>query len=203
MRNSIINAASETIPNKLVTIRPNDIPWFNNNIRKLLRKRKKAHKKAKLANTESAWSEFRKLRNEVTKLIRKCKSEYEAKIIEKVNDPNTTAKDWFKLAKQLKSKNKSTTIPTLIDDGNEAISDEDKTELLNKFFSKQSTIDDSLNRLPPTTPLPLHNLSTILISPTDVIDAISLVNPSKASGLVCYVKELENFLFHSQTTSTS
>ncbi len=180
--NSIINAASDTIPNKLVTIRPNDIPWFNNNIRKLLRKRKKAHKKAKLANTESAWSEFRKLRNEVTKLIRKCKSEYEAKIIEKVNDPNTTAKDWFKLVKQLKSKNNSTTIPTLIDDGNEAISDEDKTELLNKFFSKQSTIDDSLNRLPPTTPLPLHNLSTILISPTDVIDAISLVNPSKASG---------------------
>ncbi len=81
--NSIINAASDTIPNKLVTIRPNDIPWFNNNIRKLLRKRKKVHKKAKLANTESAWSKFRKLRNEVTKLIRKCKSDYDTKIIEK------------------------------------------------------------------------------------------------------------------------
>ncbi len=39
-----------------------------------------------------------------------------------------------------------------------------------------------MNRLPPTPPLSLPYLSTLLISPTDVIDAITLVNPSKDSG---------------------
>jgi uncharacterized membrane protein len=42
---TIIQAASETIRNKEVTIRPGDIPWMNNDIRKLIRKRAKLHKK--------------------------------------------------------------------------------------------------------------------------------------------------------------
>ncbi len=95
--------------------------------------------------------------------------------------PNTSARTWFKLAKQLKSKNVSTTIPTLIDDGVEATSNEDKTEL-NSFFSKQSTLDDSTHALPPTPPPPPHILATVIITPNDVIDAILLVNPSKACG---------------------
>ncbi len=40
LTNAINNAASQSIPNKVVTIRPNDIPWLNNSIRKLIRKRK-------------------------------------------------------------------------------------------------------------------------------------------------------------------
>ncbi len=35
----ILDAASKSIPNKMATIRPNDIPWFNTNLRKLIRKR--------------------------------------------------------------------------------------------------------------------------------------------------------------------
>ena len=36
----ILQNASLTIPNKYVTLRPDDIPWMNNSIRKLIRKRK-------------------------------------------------------------------------------------------------------------------------------------------------------------------
>lgn len=41
----ILNAVSKTIINKGVTIRPNDVPWFNTNIRKLIRTRKRLQKK--------------------------------------------------------------------------------------------------------------------------------------------------------------
>ncbi len=173
-----------SIPNKVVTIRTQDIPWFKNNIRRLIRKRNRIHKRAKVTNSETEWANFRNIRNEVTKLIRKSKSEYENKLIEKVNDPNTSVKTWFKLAKQLRSKHTSSTIPTLIHDGIEASADTDKVELLNSFFSKQSTIDDSGHILPPAPPPSDTStyLSSISISPKDVTDAISLVNPGKASG---------------------
>ncbi|MES9882169.1 MAG: hypothetical protein ABW185_14955, partial [Sedimenticola sp.] len=99
-----------------------------------------------------------------------------------MNDSTTPIKTWFKLAKQLQSKSVSSTIPTLVSNGTEASTETDKVELLNGFFAQQSTIDDSGHNLPPIPPLPLHNLSTIYISSKDVSDAISLINPSKASG---------------------
>ena len=40
-----------TIPNKTITIRPLDPPWINNEIRKIIKKRKRAHKLAKNVNT--------------------------------------------------------------------------------------------------------------------------------------------------------
>ena len=57
---AIINAAKTSIPNKYVNIRPNDVPWFQSNIRKLIRQRKRLHKKAKTINSDLAWAIFRK-----------------------------------------------------------------------------------------------------------------------------------------------
>ncbi len=56
---TIINSAKQSIPNKIVTIRPNDIPWMKSNVRQLIRQRRRLHKKAKNSNTEQAWTNFR------------------------------------------------------------------------------------------------------------------------------------------------
>ncbi len=55
-----------------------------------------------------------------------------------------------------------------------------KSELLNSYFCKQSSIDDSNHQLPEIPQMPNFSLSTIVISPNDVRDAISLINPTKA-----------------------
>ena len=180
--NSIILAASETIPNKLVTIRPNDIPWMHRDIRKLINTRRKLHKQAKHTNTESDWDKFRQARNQVTKEIRIAKHNHHNKLIEQINASNTTAKQWFKLAKRLTNKNNETHLPTLIDNGIEATTNTDKAELLNAYFSKQSTLDDNNHPLPPNIEPSDSSLSSISISVDDVRDAISCINPSKASG---------------------
>lgn len=179
---SIIAAATESIPNKTVTIRPGDVPWMNNEIRKMIRKRNKVHRQAKLHNDEPSWSNFRCIRNETTKLIRKSKAEHQEKIILQINSDNITAKKWFKLAKQLTTKRKSSTIPTLVHNGVEATTAEDKAELLNTFFCMQSTLNDN-NHTPPVIPTTVHSsLSDIFISVQDVKDAICLIDPTKASG---------------------
>ncbi len=146
------------------------------------RKRNRIHKQAKTQNTVNHWSKFRKLRNEVTSLIRKSKFEYKHKLIIKINENNVTAKTWFKLAKQITSKHSSSQIPPLIVNGIEASTDIDKTETLNDYFCQQSSIDDINQQLPHSVPLRNCSIESINISPINVRDAISTINPSKASG---------------------
>jgi hypothetical protein len=43
-----LNAAKLSIPSKLVTMRPNGVPWLRGNIRTLKRQRKRFHKHAKV-----------------------------------------------------------------------------------------------------------------------------------------------------------
>ncbi|WAR30422.1 hypothetical protein MAR_032964, partial [Mya arenaria] len=82
---TIILAVLQTITNKIVTIRPNDIPWIYNTMRKQIKIRKKIHKLAKRQHPETAWSNFRNSRNKVI-YIRKPNEEHENKLIIQVNN---------------------------------------------------------------------------------------------------------------------
>lgn len=179
---TIIQVASETIPNKEVTIRPGDIPWMNNDIRKLIRKRAKLHKKAKQNNTDFHWSKFRKIRNDVTTLIRKSKLMYQNKLIKKINSNNVNPKEWYKCSKKLTKKQSSSSIPSLNYNNIIASSDQEKVEVLNDFVSSQSKVDDKDSILPPLTETNIPTLSNINITQQDVLDSLSLIDPSKACG---------------------
>ena len=55
---TILKAASNSIPNKLVTIRSEDPPWMHNEIRKLIRHGKRLHCKAKRFDSPHLWYNF-------------------------------------------------------------------------------------------------------------------------------------------------
>jgi len=85
---NICSAASDSIPNKVITIRPDDVPWMTQDVRLLIRKRNRFHQKAKRLNTHAAWAQFRKSRNETTKVIRDTKKAHHEKLISKINSDN-------------------------------------------------------------------------------------------------------------------
>ena len=58
LNTSILDAAEQSIPNKIVTIRPTDSPWMHNKIRKLIRQRKRVHKQAKRTNNDQNWAKY-------------------------------------------------------------------------------------------------------------------------------------------------
>ena len=178
----IISVASKTIPNKTIAVRPNDIPSMNTEIRKLIRTRKRLHKEAKRLNNVETWSKFREVQNTVTKHIRKAKLNYQNKLVEIINSSSTSPKTWFKVAKRLTQKQTKCTIPTLYDNNMEASTDISKAELLNSYFSRQSTLDDHDQQLPHNITVIESTLSHLTITPCDVKDAISLIDSSKASG---------------------
>ena len=43
----LLEISSDCIPTKFITVRPQDVPWMNNNIRKLMKKRNRLYKKYK------------------------------------------------------------------------------------------------------------------------------------------------------------
>ena len=97
--NTAINSiASGCFPNKQIKVKPSDPPWLTF-LKRHIRKRKPAFRKAKRTNLESHWKSFRKFRNKVTTLIRDSKKSYYDKLADKLKSSTTTTKDWWSTLK--------------------------------------------------------------------------------------------------------
>ena len=81
----IISLSRECIPNKNIKVRPYEPPWLTTFLKRKIRQRKRAYKKAKRTHLENHWSAFKILRNEVTDLIRTSKKQYFDGIAEKLS----------------------------------------------------------------------------------------------------------------------
>ena len=179
--NNITQSAEQTIPNKTVVIRPRDLPWFHNEIRKSIRTRNRVHNIAKRVNTPHAWGRFREARNRVTSLIRIAKINYFKKPATNLHQGNLTPKQWWKVAKQFLKNNNDIEIPLLVQDNIQYSTPIEKATLLNSYFCEQSNIDDSHASLPVLEP-PVNVLNHIDISVSDTEDILKLLNCNKASG---------------------
>ena len=73
---TILNLCKRFIPNRKVTIKPHEPKWITNEIKRLIRKRKRLYRKATQSNNHSDMQEFKKLRNNIVVKIRTAKKEY-------------------------------------------------------------------------------------------------------------------------------
>ena len=82
------------IPNKGITIRPSDPPWITTSIKRHIRKRKRAFKRAKQTNLPILWTKFRNLRNRVTQLIRESKQSFNDSMATKLKSDSLSPRQW-------------------------------------------------------------------------------------------------------------
>ncbi|MCG8096842.1 MAG: hypothetical protein JAZ17_25000 [Candidatus Thiodiazotropha endolucinida] len=177
----IIDLCEKSIPNKIITVRPSDPPWFNNLIRKSIRKRKRAHKIAKRVNSAESWRKFRKQRNEVINAIRASKKDYKNKLADKLKNDRISSKDWWKLFKTLTGKTKTEPIPPLNHQGELVSEPTEKATIFNNYFQSQSTVDDDNKPIPNLAP-PVNTLSSITIQQDDVFSVLKSLPTGKACG---------------------
>ena len=99
-----LNLARQYIPNKVVNIRTDDTPWFNSELRKLLRQKNKAHHRAKPSNSPGDWANFRRERNHYAEKIREATNiMYRTKFASKLNEGVSSGpKSWWHIARQSK-----------------------------------------------------------------------------------------------------
>ena len=179
----IMQANQESIPNKIVTIRPNENPWITGHIKRLIRKRKRTFKKYKKTSNMFLLEKYKTLRNRVVNEIRKSKKEYFDKLEGLLSSASSNSKLFWKTSKQvLKTCRNSTNVPNLIYNNEHAESDIDKANMLNNYFSSQAKVaDDDKNVLP--LPRPQHTiLSSFVITHQDIFDVLSKLDVSKACG---------------------
>ena len=178
----ILSAAASSIPNKIITIRPKEPLWITNEIKRKIRQRKRLFRAAKRHQDEYHWTKFKQTRNEVVKLIRNIKLSYYSKLASKLNEQTTSSKSWYKIVKQFLSKTTQSGIPPLVNDNYIAETNVAKCNFLNDYFLKQTCIKE--NNVMLTQPgSPAHPLlGEIHITTTDICDAISVLEVSKASG---------------------
>ena len=185
--NKVYNAALSTIPNKLVQIRPNDKPWFNGFLRRLLRKKNRLYKRAKTLNTTYFWDKFRKARNTYFNNCKRIRREYEStKYTALIEESKRNNKKWWLLLKNCMGiTNMSSEIPPLKVNDNIFTNDKDKAEVFNNYFTK--ICDLNLENAPD---LDMNNakhqgniLENIEITNQDVIDQLKNLDVTKAYGL--------------------
>ncbi|MEW8548405.1 MAG: reverse transcriptase family protein, partial [Candidatus Thiodiazotropha sp.] len=179
---AISSAAEQSIPNKIVTIRPSEHPWVTSRIKNLIRKRKRNHRKFKRTSNLLFWDRYKILRNEIVTEIRKSKKDYFDKLDDLLSTETTSSKLFWKTAKQVLNIGKSGfTIPTLIMNNEFAEDSSHKANMMNTYFASQTVVDDSNKPLPHLLPSQ-YFLQQIEISIHDVKDALLNLNISKASG---------------------
>ena len=114
--------------------------------------------------------------------MNKSKEEYVKKLGNKVNDPSTSQKCYWKIINRVMNKCRAPKIPPIIS-GNTFILDcAQKAKLFNDFFSRQCTPIVNNSALPP---LDLHTdkrIDSVSILDDKIISLIRHLNPNKAMG---------------------
>ena len=178
---TILKAAENSIPNKVVTIKPNDHPWITCHIKRFIRKRKRLHRRYNRTPNNHLWENYKLIRNQITTDIRKSKTEYFEKVDKLLSSNNCNTKTFWKLSKQVLNLKLSSTIPTLVTNNNYAETDFHKANMLNEYFASQTVVNDNNKQLPPLAPAQ-HILNSISVTEQDVNDVLINLDATKASG---------------------
>ena len=186
IRNSILAIASECIPNKCTTVKPSDPPWITSVLKRQIRKRRRAYRKAKATNQSHRWTKFKRLRNKVTTLIRHCKQQHTDKITQNLKSENLSSKNWWSTLKAFIFPQTHSDIPPLGSNDNVYTNEMDKANLLNDHFQCQTILNEQNAILPPLPPPPpaCHTqLSSIILTPLEVESTLQTLKVGEASGL--------------------
>ena len=157
---------------------------MHNNIRKLIRQRKRIHKQAKQkVNDENSWFLFRKKKNEVIAAVRKAKKSYLEKLTQKTSDNYDSTKTWWKVTKTFLNSKKQSEIPPLFYNNSFYENPQEKVEIFNDFFASQFDLNDSGTSIPDLIGDPNQNIiENIELSENEVIDILKSLDTSKSSG---------------------
>ena len=185
-----VEMVKSCIPSKLVTVRSDDKPWYNSEIRKTSRKRDRIKSKALKTGKISDWNSYKKFRNKVNNQKKQAKELFYNNLELTISDfqKNDKRKFWQVIRHFVKNENSTSTIPPLCSVSHSGekqfhFSDEEKAECLNDYFSSISNVDDRNTVLPPFYCKSRNFLSNVSCTENEIELLIQTLNPNKANGL--------------------
>jgi hypothetical protein len=179
--------AKSSIPSKIAIIRPRDKPWFSGFLRRLLRKKNRVHLRAKKYNTIDHWAQFRSVRNQYFREIKRAKEDHETSKLNKlIIESKYNVKKWWSLLKDIMGLSTISSIPPILKDDIMIANSFEKANLFNEFFAHVTYVEERYKHLPELDPDQIfHNLNVldhIVITRDEVRDQLSILNTKKSYG---------------------
>ena len=180
----LLNIARTFIPNKSILVRPNDSPWYSNNLRLLKRRVDRLYKNAKKRKTVLSWDRYKTLRNQYQSALDEAENNFKKSRAASLQDCKNT-RQWWKTVKNMLGRGGQDSYPAMIDPDTDThvCDNKQKADLFNKFFLSHSKIDTSNTDLPnnqqPVTP---NTLNDIVATEQEVLDLINSLETNKSTG---------------------
>ena len=173
-------ACDKHAPLKTTTVRGDPCPWMSNYVKDMMRQRDYLHCKAIKTKSESDWISYKKLRNEVTLLMRKEKETYYKTLISNSNkDPKGI---WSTLKKLLPKPSKT---PNNIEIDEKITSPSKIANHFNSYFATiASKLGESLqtNLQPVWTSATCSSFKFLPIQIPSVLNELKSLRVNKGAG---------------------
>ena len=186
---TFLDLVNSCIPSKNVLIRPDDKPWYDSEIRRVSSKRDRLKRKSNTSGNPNILARYKIFRNKVNNLKRHAKEQFYNNLELSIYDFHSNDKKqfWKVIRHFVKGDCTSSSIPSLncfpVTGQNEfCVPSEDKAELLNKYFTSISAVNDENVALPAFEYKCQNRLSNITCTAHEFATLIELLNPNKATG---------------------
>jgi len=167
-------------------IKPNDKPWFNNNINEAIKLRNRYFRRFKSSSNIHSFLQYKNQIRVITNLITSAKENYEKNLCNSVGTSLKNPKLYWNTIKKLMGNKFTSTIPTMVDPLTQNICSTN-VEKANLFLK---TISSKLHRrnLTPNNRIPhflnrcVHNFIHNYITSADILKLLKNCEAEKACG---------------------
>ena len=172
----LTDARDKFVPSKLSTTRHN-LPWYNQKLRRLAKKKQRLFNKAKKSKTKDDTKQFKVCRAEYNKVLKQARNQYCNEFLEPTLDKN--GKYLFNYIKRLKKD--SVGIEALISNDNTITDPVEKAEILAKEYESVFASED-LTNIPNIFPSPYPDMPNVEIKEEGVLKQLNQLNVHKSTG---------------------
>ena len=174
---------SNFIPNVIKRFVPRDPPWITKPIKTLLNKKNKLFKNYKKHGYKREDRDrLDTFHMECQQAVGSAKLTYLKNLGNKVNDPGTSQKSYWKIINRVMNKCRAPKIPPLFVNNMFILNCCEKAKSFNDLFSKQCTPIINNSVLPPLNLLTNKKIDYISLQCDEITSLIRNLNPNKATG---------------------
>jgi hypothetical protein len=178
----VIAIAEDYIPHHNIKINPRDKPWITKDIKTTIKTRNRLYKRYLTTKKNEHLDVYNRVKQEVNTKIQAAKQNHKQNLIRKLENRNNAPKTFWNVMKKVYGNKIKGSIPTLLHEGQQYCTAEQKANLLAEYFASQSQAPN----VTPEHTLPIleehHYLDQIYITENEVISVLSKLHTEKAVG---------------------
>ena len=178
-----LNIMTNFIPNETKRFVPRDPPWITKPLKTMLNRKNRLFKDYKNHGYKVEDKvKLDTLRIECQQAVETAKLSYLRNLGNKVNDPNTSQKSYWKIINRLMNKSRAPKVPPLLVNNMFILNCRGKARYFNEFFSQQCKPIINTSVLPSLSFITDKKINHISIQSDELIQLVRNLNPNKATG---------------------